>query len=278
MPSSTQLTRPGEINYFKEAFYNQYNLITLGGLAALGFMFSGFFYLAGAFELIYMAMVPTDERFQRYVRSEHNRELLELEEYKRKETLTHLTGGERNRLNLVRSIVQDIKDVAAKVDRSSAFLVEQDLTKLDYLEKTFLRMLGSLTLLRHHLQNTSIAEIEKQIAKLEKEIAEASPRLKAIKKRNAEVLRQRLSRLTKAEEDREVLEANLDTIEDTLKLIRDNVVSLNNPQGISGQIDDVVVNMQESEKLMASMASLSPDALFEVPAEETLPEGERLQG
>lgn len=277
MPASTQLTQPKEINYFKEAFYNQYNLITLGGLGALGLMFSGFLYLAGAFELIYMAMVPTDERFQRYVRSEQNRNLLEAEEYQRKETLTHLAGADRNRLNLVRSIVQDIKEVASKVDRSSAFLVEQDLNKLDYLEKTFLRMLGSLTLLNRHLSATNTGQIQQQIEKLGKEIEAASPRVKAIKQRNAQILEQRLSRLTKAEEDREVLEANLDTIEDTLKLIRDNVVSLNNPQGISGQIDDVVVNMQESEKLMASMASLDAEALFESSSDETLPESERLR-
>src|SRR5580693_2933367 len=61
----------GQINYIKEAFHWQYNKIMLfGALAFAGVSLSGLPLILGAgLELIYLATVPNNSRFQRLVRS-----------------------------------------------------------------------------------------------------------------------------------------------------------------------------------------------------------------
>src|SRR5215470_6303039 len=61
----------GQINYLKEAFQWQYNKIALGGAIAFAVVSgSALPLLLGAgLELMYLAMVPNNARFQRLVRS-----------------------------------------------------------------------------------------------------------------------------------------------------------------------------------------------------------------
>lgn len=257
-----------EIDYLSAAFWNQYNIITLSGVAAVGLFVPGLWYLMMAGELLYLATVPSNERFQRMVRSEANRESLEQSTNRTKEMLSKLPQRDKRRYLALVEICEKIRAVAQTVDYSSRIIVEQDIDKLDYLLRNFLRMLTALNRQKGHLASVDKDEIKRDMRRLEKEMNDASPRLKAIKKRNIEILKQRISRLDRVEEDQELIVANLDTIEATLKLIRDNVVSLNNPESISGQIDSVVVNMQENERLMESMSSfLDSQDVSEIKAE-----------
>jgi len=244
-----------DIDYLGAAFWNQYNIISLVGLGAMGLFVPGLWYMAAAAEMVYLATVPSNERFQRLVRSEANRASIEATETRDRDMLAMLAQRDKRRYLELVEICEKIRAVAGTVDYSSRILVEQDIAKLDYLLRTFLGMLTALNRQRDHLASVDRDQIRRDTRRLEKELETAKPRIRAIKERNLEILRQRLSRLDRVEEDQELIEANLDTIEATLKLIRDNVVSLNNPEGISDQIDSVVVNMQENERLMESMAS-----------------------
>ena len=254
-----------EIDYMSAACWNQYNIISLAGLGAMGFFIPGLWYLTVAAELAYLATVPSNERFQRLVRSEANRATLEEVASRDRDMMSKLAQRDKRRYLGLVEITEKIRAVAGTVDYSSRILVEQDIDKLDYLLRTFLRMLTALTRQREHLASVDKEQIRRDIRRLEKEMDTAKPRIKAVKQRNAEILRQRMSRLDRVEEDQELIIANLDTIEATLKLIRDNVVSLNNPEGISDQIDSVVINMQENERLMESMSSfLDSQAMNEI--------------
>ena len=220
-----------EIDYMGAAFWNQYNIITLAGLGAMGFFIPGLWYLTVAAELAYLATVPANERFQRLVRSEANRASLEEVASRDRDMMAKLAQSEKRRYLGLVEITEKIRAVAGTVDYSSRILVEQDIDKLDYLLRTFLRMLTALTRQREHLSSVDRDQIRRDIRRLEKEMDTSKPRIKAVKQRNVEILRQRMSRLDRVEEDQELIVANLDTIEATLKLIRDNVVSLNNPRG-----------------------------------------------
>jgi hypothetical protein len=242
-----------EINYTKEAFLHQYNIITLAGMTGLSLFVPGVFFMTMAAELMYLAMVPSNARFQRSVRAELNSASLSQVEEHESQILAKLPQRSKVRYYDLVAICSKIREVVETVDSTSRVMIDQDIEKLDYLLKTFLRMLSALTRQRDHLASVDSNSIERNIRRLEKELETAKPRVKVIKQRNIDILHQRISRIARVEEDQELILANLETIEDTLKLIRDNVVSLNNPEGISGQIEGVVANMQENEKLMATM-------------------------
>src|SRR6266571_4056364 len=59
------------ISYVKEAFHLQYNWIALAGAGAFALISGSFLpiILAGGLELMYLAIVPQNWRFQRLVRS-----------------------------------------------------------------------------------------------------------------------------------------------------------------------------------------------------------------
>src|SRR6476661_5811704 len=63
--------KPEEINFVKEAFHLQYNWIALAGAGAFALISGSFLpmILAGGLELMYLAVVPNNFRFQRLVRS-----------------------------------------------------------------------------------------------------------------------------------------------------------------------------------------------------------------
>lgn len=259
-----------EVDYLGAAFWHQYNVISLVGLLGLGLFVPGLFYLTVAAELAYLALLPSDDRFRRMVRSEANRSSLERIEERSLDLLGVLGHAEKRRYLELTEITGKIRSVAGTVDYSSRLLVEQDLAKLDYLLRTFLQMLVALSRLREHLSTVDREAIRQDVRRLTKEMESAKPRVRAVKERNVDILQQRLTRLERAEDDRELIEANLDTIEATLKLIRDNVVSLNKPEGISDQIDLVVTNMKENERLMESMSSfLDEQAQASRPTVET---------
>src|SRR5438128_1619086 len=67
---------PDRINYFKAAFFWQYNLILLAGATALSLISRSPLpmMLAGGVELMYLSVVPNNARFQRMVRAQLNAE------------------------------------------------------------------------------------------------------------------------------------------------------------------------------------------------------------
>ena len=244
-----------EINFTKEAFLHQYNIISLIGMAGLGLFVPGVWFMAASAELMYLGMVPSSKRFQRSVRAELNSESLSAIEEQEHQILAKLPQRSKRRYYDLVAICSKIRAVVETVDSTSRVMIDQDIEKLDYLLKTFIKMLAALTRQRDHLATVDSNSIQRNIRRLKKELESAKPRVKVIKQRNIDILHQRISRISTVEEDQELILANLETIEDTLKLIRDNVVSLDNPEGISGQIEGVVANMQENEKLMATMTN-----------------------
>lgn len=262
-----------EINYMKEAFLHQFNVISLAGLAGLGLFVPGVWFMTVAAEMMYLAMVPSNKRFQRSVRAELNSASKLAIEESDTHILAKLPNRSRKRYHDLQVICAKIREVVETVDSSSRIMIDQDIEKLDYLLKTFLRMLTALARQRDHLASVDRNSINRNIKRLKKQAQAASQRVKVIKQKNIDILHQRLNRIGRVVEDQELILANLETIEDTLKLIRDNVASINtHPEGISNQIESVVVNMQENEKLMESMSSFldNPTAQVQAPASDQI--------
>ncbi len=266
---------PERPNFYQEAFLNPANLMFLAGFGALGLLFSGFWYIGAAVELLYLGVVPGLSRSQRMVRSEANRGM-ELN-WKEQEDglLERLPSKERARYKMIQDLCAKIEARASSLDPSNSMLAEQNLAKLGYLQTSFLRMLAALALIREYLGETDPKQIERTAAKLRQEADAAPPKVRDVKLQNVSILEQRLTHVRKADEQRQFLEASLATLEDTLGLIGDNVVTMSNPSGIADQIDQVVTNMEENERLLGEMQSmLASDAGTARPAVAVPPAAE----
>ena len=257
--------REEDVSWIKEAFYDTYNLITVGGLGAiialsmvmppLWLMVPVFFSLLLAWELTWLTLAPQSERFRRSVRARKNAASLAQAEEKRDAVLAALPVHLKAQHEAAQQIAREIRQHAENLEEG-AELLEETVAKLDYLLENYGRMLLALHRIQQHMSSPEGEGISRRVEALEKEVAALEPgRLRTAKEKNLEVLRQRLDRSKKSQEEKEYLEVSLDTLENTLKLVRERVIAASTAQGIASSLDDVIVEMGRHRDYMDAVES-----------------------
>jgi hypothetical protein len=244
-------------NYLEAAFKRPENLISLGGLCVAGVLFNpGFLLLAGAAELAYLWAVGGNPRFRRVVDSQSNR-LRSLFDAKEKDRLLlRLPGEERDRYLELANIRQRVYEAWQSRDTVTQGLLQPSVDKLDYLLDTFLRAQITVSSMQEHLCDSDKGQLERQIRDTELDLKREMPdKLKDAKNRSLAIFRQRLARLGKLETDMEVLRTQLGNIEQTIKLVSDQSVSLSDPQQVAGQIDGAVAEVGDAERSLNEVES-----------------------
>ncbi len=271
--------REKEPNFLVEAFKNQYNLIGLGTALAFTLLSASPFplILAAGVE---MMLLPFMERWERLKRAQ----ALEAEKKLRKETetgdmLRGLTPSERQRYHALETLAQEIRQNYKGLDPSSRILLEELAGKLTFLLNFYLRMRYSLVRYESYFATTDPRRMEERITALDNEIARGPERVQAIKARTKRVLQKRLERYKKALENRNIVDAQTETVQEVLQLLRDQSFSMRDPRTITEQLDGLVSSAEETERGVRDMEDiLSAEQEILLPgnmgleAEEPLPE------
>ncbi|RMG13324.1 MAG: hypothetical protein D6731_12385 [Planctomycetota bacterium] len=244
-----------DLNYFREAFYYQYNLIMLCGLVALAAASGPFLPLvasvAVAWELLWLGLAPGNERFRRMIRAEKNAELVAEQEEKRKERLRDLPLPLLERHEEAVAIAEEIRRRAEDCEEGELDVLDETIAKLDYLLDQYADMLVSLHKTSELLKDPEAETLADRVAALEEEVASTpAGKLRQAKQKNLAVLRQRLERYAKSRENKEYFEVSLSTLEDTLKLVRDRVVAASTAGAISDSLDQVVLELSQHRDFM----------------------------
>ena len=248
---------PEKPSYVGAAFKRQENLIGLTGLCVAGALFNpGFLFLAGAAEVAYLWALVGNARFRRLVDSQSNR-LRSLFDAKEKDRLLlRLPGEERDRYLELANIRQRVYESWQSRDTVVQNLLQPSVDKLDYLLDTFLRAQITMCSMQEHLADSNKAALERQIKNIELELKRDLPdKLKDAKSRSLGIFTQRLTRLNKLDQDMEVLRTQIDNIEQTIKLVSDQSISLSDPQQVAGQIDGAVAEVGETERSLNEVES-----------------------
>jgi hypothetical protein len=251
-----------EPNYLKEAFKSQYNLIGLG--TALGFaLLSGTalpLLLAAGCELIILPLVAGSERYQRLVRArrleEQSSEKQKRREVEASEMLSALSEPEQQRYQGLTTLAGEIRENYKGLDSSSQVLLDEVVQKLEFLLSFYLRMRYSVVRYESYLATTDPTRIEKRIKDLERETKEGPQRIKQIKARTKGVLLKRLERYQKAEENRQLVDAQTETVLEVLQLLRDQSYSMRDPREITAQLDGLITAAEETERGVKDMEDI----------------------
>ncbi|HEY6547538.1 MAG TPA: hypothetical protein VI589_06520, partial [Vicinamibacteria bacterium] len=251
-----------EPNYLVQAFKSQYNLIGLG--TALGFaILSGtalpLLVAAGA-QMVILPLVAGSERYKRLIRARLLEEQASEKQRKRhleaSEMLRELAEGERQRYHGLETLTREIRENYKGLEASSRILLDEVVQKLDFLMSFYLRMRYSLARYDGYLATTDPLRIERRIKDLEQEAQEGPPRIQAIKARTKGVLLKRLERYKKAEENRQLVDAQTETVLEVLQLLRDQSYSMSDPREISAQLDGLVSAAEETERGVKDMEDI----------------------
>jgi hypothetical protein len=83
---------------------------------------------------------------------------------------------------------------------------------------------------------------------LEREMKTGPEKVQQVKARTRAVLEKRLERYQKAMENRDLINAQTETIQEVLQLLRDQSYSMRDPHSISAQVDGLISSAEETER------------------------------
>jgi hypothetical protein len=251
-----------EPNYLAHAFKSQYNLIGLAtalGFAVLSASALPLVLAAGA-QLAILPLVAGSERFQRLVKAralEHERDRSRVrKEVEAAAQLRALPDAERVRYRELQTFAGEIRENYRHLDRSSQVLVDDLVRKLDFLLSFYLRMRYSVARYESYFSTTDPERIQERVAMLEHELQHGPERIRQIKAKTRDVLLKRLERYEKALENRQLIDAQTETVLEVLQLLRDQSFAMRDPRTITEQLDGLVHSAEETERGVKDMEDL----------------------
>jgi len=254
------LTGQGDdsVHYVKEALKWQYNWIGMVGAAAFALV-SGTalpILLAAGLELMYLSIVPQSSRFRRLVRSWKFAEQKRNLEMSLRSMFLEMPPEVRNRYATLDSLCRTIRENYSRLSSTSQILMGQMEERLQGLLQGYLRLLYAGCQHRNYLRTTDSQSIQREVAELERSLSTGSPKVQEINRKRIEILTKRLEKYGKIAENCQVIDAQCAAMEDVLQLIRDQSVTLRDPQQVSDQLDGLVHDVEQTEETVREMEQI----------------------
>lgn len=178
-----------------------------------------------------------------------------------------LTKTSQRRYARLRKLEKDIRTNYRKLSYSTQGLLESHLGKIDGLLDSYLNLLHQKERYEYTVQSGTESEVVRAISNLRDDMEDDSPKVRSIKQRRLHILQQRLDRFKKSNENLEIIEAQLETIEDVVKYIHEQSLTLRNPEEITFQLDTLLSEVEETEAAIEEIEdvfSSSIDLLSEI--------------
>jgi hypothetical protein len=264
-----------EINYVKEAAKLQYNWITLAGITGFALVSgSALPLLLGAgLELMYLSLVPQNSRFQRLVRSWKYAEEKRQHDRRLSDMFQEIPSEMRLRYADLDKICHGISENYSRLSSTSQIFAQQMEDKLGGLLQAYLRMLHSAWQHREYLRTTDLNAVQRELSQLQKTQESETGKVQEINRKRIEILNKRIEKFKKIRENCEVIDAQCAAVEDVLGLIRDQSVTMRDPQQLSDHLEGLVHDVEQTEETvrevenifenvpdMSGMASIPSDA------------------
>jgi hypothetical protein len=256
---------PDKINFVREAFHLQYNWIAMVSAGAFALVSGSFLpiILAGGVELMYLAIVPQNWRFQRLVRSWKFSEQQQKQQQQLSDLLRMLPADLQSRYIHAAQVCGSIRTNFAQFSSTSQIFLQQIDTRLQGLLNGYARLLSSASQQQQYLRTAEQDGIKHEIASLQKSLSSDPPKVQEINKKRIEILTKRLEKFDKISENRKVVDAQCSAVEDVLMLVRDQSVTMRDPQQVSERLDSLVKDVEQTEQTVqqveAIFSGMSPD-------------------
>jgi hypothetical protein len=253
------------ISYVKEAFHLQYNWIALAGAGAFALISGSFLPIifAGGLELMYLAIVPQNWRFQRLVRSWKLSEQQKQHQQKLNEMLRSLPPEMQSRYIHSAQVCSSIRSNFAQFSSTSQIFLQQIDSRLQGLLNGYARLLLAAAQQQQYMKGTDQNDIKREIATLQKALGSDPPKVQEINKKRIEILTKRQEKFDKICENRKVVDAQCAAVEDVLMLVRDQSVTMRDPQQVSERLESLVHDVEQTEQTVQQVEAifndLSPD-------------------
>ena len=271
--------RPQSVNFVKEAFTVQYNLIGLAGSVAFAAVSGSLLplLLAAGVELMYLSLFPQNARFQRLVRSWKYAEERRASERRLTAIYAALPQDMQKRYDQLGHVCAAIRSNYEQLSYTSQILVRQMEERLLGLLSGFLRLLSAAQSHREYLDSTDADQIDKEVASLQRSLQGQPEKVQEINKRRVEILRKRLEKFDKIKENRQIIDAQCAAMEDVLELVRDQSVTMRDPQKVSDQLGSLVQDVEQTEATVRQVESFYQSGEVELDESGSVPMADSIE-
>ena len=276
----------GTPNYLKAAFLNVYNLTLLGGAAAAAALTGDWLIGAGALgiEALWLVLGPDLKPFQRAVRESARAEREKEDRARVDKLMAELSEREWQRAKALDELRREIERDMANNPSFQAILLATELEKLAQLHASFVRLASACRRAESYLQAVDVRDLERQITaqkNLQEKMADEAVRDLAAK--NATVLQKRLETIKEIETFLARARGQMNLIENSVRLLRDQALTMTSPDQLTEQLDDLLsgvdavqASVKEAEALIGGRA-MEPIAPISSGAESVQSSGGRVR-
>lgn len=236
-------------SYLKAAFLNPYNLSLLGGAAAASLLTLNPLPILGAIglETLWLLWAPDSKRLRHLLwdpRFSKLRKAIEAEE--RRKRIAGLPDHDRERVEGLVARREEIESLAAQNPTFTGELLRSELVKTDRLVDAYVEMALTCARYRSYLDSVDARALERDVERYAAEVRRGDPedQRTEISQKNLAIVVKRQERMREIEHYLAVARGQLDLIENTFQLIADQIVTMQSPKELSGQLDELLEGVE----------------------------------
>lgn len=251
---------PKKRGVFSRAFWNQYNLILLGGAALFSLTtFSWIPLLLGAgAEALWMVLGADSSLFRRWAAIQEGKEAREALEQRTTKALTTLEQSYVTRFHELAELAQEIEKQAKENDSLETSMIQGEMDKLGQLLHSFMDMAVLHQRFSHHLAENDYREIRRDIESCERALRdEGDTEVASGLRQSLELARKRMKQHERIEATHRLLGVKMDTLEKSFRYLQSHILSISKPEELSAELDGLIVGVESVEELNQEMQAMS---------------------
>lgn len=238
------------VPYAKYAFANPYNLSLLAGAATVAMATNNWFLgvvTVGA-EALWMLFAPGSRLLRKTVWDKKHAAVLANQENERLTAIVRtLPADEAVRCVGLRVKKEQIDKMCAENPAFTVDLLRGELQKLDDLVHSYIEMSSACVRYLDYLRTIDLDGIEKDIRRYSHLVDNAPDEdqdRRNLAMKNLGVLQARKAKVAEIRKYLVTVRGQQDLIENTFKLLADQIVTMRSPQELSGQLDELMDGVQ----------------------------------
>ena len=251
--------------YLKYAFANPYNLTLLAGAVAASVITLNPLpaIVALGLEGLWLLHAPESKLLRRLLWDPKYEKLrVELEEQELQARIGNLPDRKRTRVEGLVNRQREIQRLASQNPSFTGELLRGELLKTRRLVDAFIEMSVTCARYEEYLGSVDMANLEKDRRRWENvcEHAEEGSPQADIAQKNLAIIGKRQEKLLEIRNYLTIAYGQLDLIENSFQLIADQIVTMQSPQQLSGQLDELLDGVEsikqtavETERLLGSL-------------------------
>jgi chromosome segregation ATPase len=147
----------------------------------------------------------------------------------------------------------------AQFSSTSQIFLQQIDSRLQGLLNGYARLLLAAAQQQQYMKSTDANDIRREIAALQKTLNSDPPKVQEINKKRIEILTKRQEKFDKICENRKVVDAQCAAVEDVLMLVRDQSITMRDPQQVSDRLENLVHDVEQTEQTVQQVEAIFND-------------------